>query len=211
MYIIIIISSLYLLHNHGKDSFPTSKANEGSVGALCVPLCSVSSRYNSCASFHSFPVKEEIRKKWIVNIRRINFQITKHTKVCSVHFNPDDFVEGTSSRRLKKGAVPSVFEWNRECQMQPPRLSVWEQQERPPLPESDMEENEMEIDRGHTVGHDYCSVPEPAALDLSLCENEELKREIEDLRKQLEQAKVNSRFGLQRFAGSDEDIRFYTR
>lgn len=65
----------------------------------------------------------------------------------------------------------------------------------------------MEIDRGH----DYCSVPEPAALDLSLCENEELKREIEDLRKQLEQAKVNSRFGLQRFAGSDEDIRFYTR
>ncbi len=81
-----------------------------------VPLCSVSSRYNSCASFHSFPVKEEIRKKWIVNIRRINFQFTKHTKVCSVHFKPDDFVEGTSRRRPKKGAVPSVFEWNRERQ-----------------------------------------------------------------------------------------------
>ncbi|ROJ46205.1 hypothetical protein DPX16_10930 [Anabarilius grahami] len=91
--------------------------------------------------------------------------------------------------------------------MQPPRLSVWERRDRPPLPDSDMEENEMEIDRGH----DYCSVPEPAALDLSLCENEELKSEIEDLRKQLEQAKVNSRFGLQRFVGSDEDIRFYTR
>ncbi|XP_051748234.1 uncharacterized protein LOC127511460 [Ctenopharyngodon idella] len=63
----------------------------------------------------------------------------------------------------------------------------------------------------------YCSgssvklFPEPPALDLSLCENEEMKREIEDLRKQLEKAKVNSRFGLQRFAGSDEDIRFYTR
>ncbi|KAK9977178.1 hypothetical protein ABG768_018999, partial [Culter alburnus] len=58
-----------------------------------------------------------------------------------------------------------------------------------------MEENAIEIDRGH----DYCSVPEPAALDLSLY-----------LQKQLEQAKVNSRFGLQRFAGFDEDIRFYT-
>ncbi len=79
--------------------------------------CALSSRYNSCASFYSFPVKEEIRKKCIVNIRRINFQITKHTKVCSVHFKPDDFVEGTSRRRLKKGAVPSVFEWNRERQM----------------------------------------------------------------------------------------------
>ncbi|ROI15095.1 hypothetical protein DPX16_16941, partial [Anabarilius grahami] len=44
-----------------------------------VPMCSVSSRYNSCTSFHSFPVNEEIRKKWILNIRRINFQITKHT------------------------------------------------------------------------------------------------------------------------------------
>uniref|UniRef100_A0A672JYG5 THAP-type domain-containing protein n=1 Tax=Sinocyclocheilus grahami TaxID=75366 RepID=A0A672JYG5_SINGR len=146
----------------------------GSKQREFVPLCSVSSRYNSCASFHSFPVKDEIRKKCIVNIRRINFQITKHTKVCSVHFKPDDFVEGTSRRRLKKGAVPSVFEWNRERQMQPPRLSVWERREQPPLPESDMEE-------------------------------------IEDLRKQLEQAMVNSRFGLQRFAGSDEDIRFYTR
>ncbi|XP_016112059.1 uncharacterized protein [Sinocyclocheilus grahami] len=194
-----------------KTVFRRQKQMKAASEHCSVPLCSVSSRYNSCASFHSFPVKEEIRKKCIVNIRRINFQITKHTKVCRVHFKPDDFVEGTSRRCLKKGAVPSVFEWNRERQMQPPRLSVWERQERPPLPESDMEENEMEIDRGHTVGHDYCSVPEPAALDLSLCENEELKREIEDLRKQLEQAKVNSRFGLQRFAGSDEDIRFYTR
>ncbi len=34
---------------------------------------------------------------------------------------------------------------------------------------------------------------------------------IEDLQKQLEEDKVNKRFGLQRFAGSDEDIRFYTR
>lgn len=174
-----------------------------------VPFCSVSSRYNSSVSFHSFPVAEEIRKRWIINIRRIDFQITKHTKVCSVHFKPDDFVEGTTRRRLKKGAVPTIFDWNRERQMQPPRLGVWERRDRP-LPESDME-NEMVTDQENTVGHDYCSAPEPAALDLSLCENEELRREIEDLRKQLEQAKVNCRFGLQRFASSDEDIRFYTR
>lgn len=43
------------------------------------------------------------------------------------------------------------------------------------------------IDHLSTAGHDYCSVPEPAAVDLSSCENEKLKREIEDLRKQLEQ------------------------
>ncbi len=164
---------IYILYNifsitMEKTVFRRQKQMKAASEHCSVPLCSVSSRYNSCASFYSFPVKEEIRKKCIVNIRRINFQITKHTKVCSVHFKPDDFVEGTSRRRLKKGAVPSLFEWNRERQMQPPRLSIWERQERPPLPESDMEENEMEIDRGHAVGHDYCSVPEPAALDLSL-------------------------------------------
>ncbi|KAK9976816.1 hypothetical protein ABG768_022016 [Culter alburnus] len=108
-----------------KTVFQRQKQMKAALALCSVPLCFMSSsRYNSCASFHSFPVKEEIRKKWILNIRRINFQI----------------------------------------------------------------ENEMEIDRGH----DYCSVPEPAALDLSLCENEELKREIEDLRKQLEQAKLHT-------------------
>ncbi|XP_056120604.1 uncharacterized protein LOC130097688 [Rhinichthys klamathensis goyatoka] len=68
----------------------------------------------------------------------------------------------------------------------------------------------MDIDVERT-GHDYCSVPEAAAVDMVLHENEELTREIEDLRKQLDQTKIILRFGLQRFAGSDEDIRFYTR
>lgn len=46
--------------------------------------------------------------------------------VYSVHFKPDDFVEGTSRRNLKKGSVNTVFEWNREHQMQPLKLSVLE-------------------------------------------------------------------------------------
>ena len=198
-----------LLRNVNMDSTVVRRQKQMKVASehCSVPLCSVSSRYNSCVSFHSFPVEEEIRKRWLVNIRRSHFQITKHTKVCSIHFKSDDFVEGTIRRRLKKGAIPTAFEWNRERQMQPPRLSVWERRDRPPTPES------SDMGNGHEdiVWHDYCSAPEPAALDLSLEKNDELKREIEDLREKLEQAKINSRFGLQRFAGSDEDIRFYTR
>ncbi|CAM4729741.1 unnamed protein product [Leuciscus chuanchicus] len=68
----------------------------------------------------------------------------------------------------------------------------------------------MDFDVERT-GHDYCSVPEAAALDMVLHENEELTRKIEDIRKQLDQTKITLRFGLQRFAGSDEDIPFYTR
>ncbi len=105
VYTIIIIILYYIFSiTMEKTVFQCQKQMKAASEHCSVPLCSVSSRYNSCASFHSFPVKEEIRKKWILNIRRINFQITKHTKVCSVHFKPDDFVEGTSRRRLKKGA-----------------------------------------------------------------------------------------------------------
>ncbi|KAM4538028.1 uncharacterized protein V3H82_023802 [Fundulus diaphanus] len=175
-----------------------------------VPSCVVSARYNSTVSFHSFPVEEDLRKKWIVKIRRDDFQVNKNTKVCSVHFKPDDFMKGTRLRRLKKGAFPTLFEWNR-YQVQPPRSSVWERRERPlpPDPDSDVEQD-MDFDVERT-GHDYCSVPEAAAVDMVLHKNEELTREIEDLRKELDQTKITLRFGLQRFAGSDEDIRFYTR
>ena len=42
-------------------------------------------------------------------------------------------------------------------------------------------------------------------------ENHEHVREIEELRAKLEKLIAQHGFGLQRFAGSDEDIRFYTR
>ncbi|XP_030577988.1 uncharacterized protein LOC115774735 [Archocentrus centrarchus] len=40
---------------------------------------------------------------------------------------------------------------------------------------------------------------------------EDLCKEVEDLRKEIQELRVQREFGLQRFAGSDTDIRFYTR
>ncbi|XP_039869404.1 uncharacterized protein LOC120722458 isoform X2 [Simochromis diagramma] len=54
-----------------------------------------------------------------------------------------------------------------------------------------------------TRDHDYCSVPEPSAEDLS--------KDVESLRKEIQALRVQREFGLQRFAGSDTDIQFYTR
>ena len=59
--------------------------------------------------------------------------------------------------------------------------------------------------------HDYCSFPEPAGLDMAAVKNEELQEEILLLRRELKELKIQATFGLQRFAGSDDDIRFYTR
>uniref|UniRef100_A0A8C2ARK3 THAP domain-containing protein 1 n=1 Tax=Cyprinus carpio TaxID=7962 RepID=A0A8C2ARK3_CYPCA len=75
--------------------------------------CRVSCLYNSLLSFHTFPSDAEIRRKWLVAIRRDKFTVTPHTRVCSRHFNKEDVREPlseTGRRLLNKGAVPALFE-----------------------------------------------------------------------------------------------------
>ncbi|XP_017565566.1 zinc finger X-chromosomal protein-like [Pygocentrus nattereri] len=81
----------------------------------CVPLCGATAKYNSVLSFHAFPSDDELRKAWIINIRRDNLTITPHTRVCSRHFRPEDIRDRTEyggRRRLIKGAAPVLFQWN---------------------------------------------------------------------------------------------------
>ncbi|KAL4007773.1 hypothetical protein ACER0C_001625 [Sarotherodon galilaeus] len=121
----------------------------------------------------------------------------------------DQLIEPTTldgRRRLIKGAVPTLFEWN-GYKVEPPWRSVWERTERRPelVPADDQEEHSL------TRDHDYCSVPEPSALDISASAAEDLSKDVETLRKEIQELRVQREFGLQRFAGSDTDIRFYTR
>uniref|UniRef100_A0A3P9CQD5 THAP domain-containing protein 1 n=1 Tax=Maylandia zebra TaxID=106582 RepID=A0A3P9CQD5_9CICH len=162
-------------------------------------------KFNGILSFHAFPTHSNLRRQWLVNIRRDHFTITSHTRVCCRHFASDQLIEPTTldgRRRLIKGAVPTLFEWN-GYKVEPPRHSVWERTERRPelVPPDDQEEHSL------TRDHDYCSVPEPSALDISASAAED----VETLRKEIQELRVQREFGLQRFAGSDTDIRFYTR
>ena len=94
----------------------------------CVPLCRSSSGEQferrrlglPAVSFHSFPdPKTEKGKLWITKIRRDpgkDFKITKNTKICSLHFKPQDFLYSelqieSSRPRLKPNVVLSVFAW----------------------------------------------------------------------------------------------------
>jgi len=79
-------------------------------------------------SFHAYPLSnKELCDKWIRANPRKDFVPTKHSKLCSLHFKPSDFVEArrdTNKRRmktyaddtglvrryLKDDAVPSVFQ-----------------------------------------------------------------------------------------------------
>uniref|UniRef100_A0A3Q0R0A9 THAP domain-containing protein 1 n=1 Tax=Amphilophus citrinellus TaxID=61819 RepID=A0A3Q0R0A9_AMPCI len=118
----------------------------------------IHSRYNRVLSFFHFPADEELRRQWIVAIRRENLAIKAHTRVCSRHFKPEDIKEPASEtgrRRLKKGAVPALFEWNNYSV---PRPGVWERRQRPP-PEGSGEEDNMPTNATVDVlkEHDYAS------------------------------------------------------
>ena len=131
----------------------------GTTAEHCrVYLCQNSSKYNGVLSFFTFPVDEELRRKWVVAIRRDLLIITPHARVCSRHFKKEDIREPTSQkgrRLLKKGAVPALFEWN-NFSLPPPRPGVWEGRQRPPpkerLPES--ADASGQDDHDYTVGPD---------------------------------------------------------
>ncbi|XP_014892019.1 uncharacterized protein LOC106949963 [Poecilia latipinna] len=172
----------------------------------CVPQCTASSKYNGLLSFHGFPSHPELRRQWLVTIRRDKLKLTLHSKVCSLHFTPDQLLQPKAAggrRMVKRGAVPVLFPWSHQS-VQPPRAGQQEPESRP-----DPDGRAADPPVGFSLlDHDYCSVPEPADLDTAGNENETLKEEI---KKQVEELKIPSSFGLQRFVGSDDDIRFYTR
>ncbi|XP_064466220.1 THAP domain-containing protein 1-like [Ornithodoros turicata] len=96
----------------------------------CVPVCrqrGYLDENGQKVSFHRFPKSIQIRKQWIVAIKRDpgkEFRIIKNTKVCSLHFRDDDFVNNVASglRILRDNAVPSVFAFSKpKKQRKPPK------------------------------------------------------------------------------------------
>ncbi|XP_029132153.2 uncharacterized protein ftr97 isoform X1 [Labrus bergylta] len=178
----------------------------------CVPLCAASSKYNSALSFHTFPKDFETRRKWISAIRRDHFAVSPHTRVCSRHFTSEDVREplsATARRLLRKGAVPALFEWNNFSLPLSRQAGVMERRERKERPVEE-QDTSCEEAAGVTHDHDYAAAPGPL-VDLALDENKARRSEIDQLRKQVQTLNLKQRFGIHRFAGSDRDIRFFTR
>ena len=85
----------------------------------CVPECNqkgVKSLTGEKVSFFEFPNQSSLRKRWIQSIRRDegkNWQITRDTKVCSLHFRREDLRKSLAGRTyLVDGCVPSRFAWS---------------------------------------------------------------------------------------------------
>ena len=208
----------------------------------CVPLCRNSSNQSERErlgleklSFHSFPdQKTPLAKEWIAKIRRDvgpSFRITKRTKICSMHFNPDDFYHSefdiqTTRPRLKPTAVPSIFPWTIK---NPRRASVTSyiassQQQRCHLkvPVSEFDLNNF-ADNFHNITEDanYGDGDGNGAVDLESLEGVEdktstvveLQEKVKELTEQLckvENTVTSVRFRYENIKARNDLVKFYT-
>ncbi|KAH6931148.1 hypothetical protein HPB50_022505 [Hyalomma asiaticum] len=79
----------------------------------CVPKCNSDvKRKVPGISFHEIPSDSEARAAWLKAIARKDWTpntTSRYSVVCSRHFLPTDYKEGCKTRKLKRGATPSVF------------------------------------------------------------------------------------------------------
>jgi hypothetical protein len=62
---------------------------------------------------YRFPKDVKAREKWIVALRRKNFNPTDNSRICSKHFTPDCFQIRPNSNYplLNSDAVPTIFDF----------------------------------------------------------------------------------------------------
>ena len=54
----------------------------------CVPMCAKTNG-------HRFPSDPDLRKAWIIAIKRDSWKPSAHSIVCKAHFKPDDYITET--------------------------------------------------------------------------------------------------------------------
>uniref|UniRef100_A0A9J8A9A6 THAP-type domain-containing protein n=1 Tax=Cyprinus carpio carpio TaxID=630221 RepID=A0A9J8A9A6_CYPCA len=73
------------------------------------------SKFNGTLSFHSFPADVDLRKRWLVNIRRDDFCPTSNSKVCSKHFSIDQISEPQTPEARRKLVTVKALRPNLAC------------------------------------------------------------------------------------------------
>lgn len=77
---------------------------------LIVNICKHNGTYVLCILFR-FPKDIVLRKKWILATKRLNFVPSNHSFICAKHFHQADFETHCEITKLKKDAVPSIFDF----------------------------------------------------------------------------------------------------
>lgn len=79
------------------------------MGVCSAEGCQNKSYKDCMLSFHSFPLEDPVRlKKWLQAINKESWTPKKEHRVCSIHFQPDDFRSSGKRKRLRKEAIPCL-------------------------------------------------------------------------------------------------------
>lgn len=62
-----------------------SKKNINKIGRQCVAY-GCYNRERTGIPFHRFPGNEDRKKRWLTALRRVNFDISEHSRLCGAHF-----------------------------------------------------------------------------------------------------------------------------
>lgn len=90
----------------------------GLIMVYCAAFdCNNDSRYTTGISYHCFPSDPSIRELWLAKISRADLVISKHSRLCSVHFTSDCYERDLKAELLgskpkailKPDAIPSLF------------------------------------------------------------------------------------------------------
>lgn len=81
-------------------------------------LVTILTLQNLYAIFFSFPKDPDLQNKWVIATKRKGFSPSRSSKLCSQHFEEKDFEVGGLRRRLKNGAIPSIFDFPLHLQKQ---------------------------------------------------------------------------------------------
>ncbi len=186
-------------------------AKKNSHKCCAAALCTNRSDNHNNLPFHAFPTDESRRKEWRIRMKRQDDKFKTNTSLycCGEHFNPDDYKGSfTGLRRdLKPNAVPSEFPWTKNkgsLSFERSQRLEHRSQMKDILVTKD---NEGKLNEGSPDERQaYANAPSP-------CDTQEATLSIEELSELVEQLKFQvkiSKFGIERFCGSDEDIFFYT-
>ncbi|XP_046583676.1 uncharacterized protein LOC124290869 [Haliotis rubra] len=180
----------------------------------CVPMCTNDSRYDTEGqlSFHRIPAEKNLRKEWLVKIRRDvgpYFKLSDKTRVCSSHFKAGDIRRTLIGKRtLLPGSVPSLFPWTQRSpskRIGPQRRSL---KKIDPEPMEIQVAGEMPCSHDEvplaSMDHDYTITPQPIDEQLAAAH-----AELKVLKQQLLETSQKL-FFLERFSNDPQNINFYT-
>ncbi|KAF4525681.1 hypothetical protein B566_EDAN010672 [Ephemera danica] len=82
------------------------------------PMIGTKQVTQSGIQFHKFPRDPELRAKWVRALRYVDFTPSRHSSVCSRHFESDCFEPPgyRKKQKLKRGSIPTIFDFPKHLQ-----------------------------------------------------------------------------------------------